>query len=177
MRLKAEECFITGKWDDNPVAWLFFGSDFRKIHHRSRKNISGSKYVPTGQCVPSSHKLYVDVNGIIHMCERIQDLCSIGNVDNGLDRDKIQLLLNEFYKNVTKNCQNCYALRFCGICLASSLKNGAFTNINKESCSGIKKQLKENIASYARIIAKNKDAFKDSSGFFPSKTYAQVLKN
>lgn len=175
LRAKAEECFITGKWDDYPVAWLFLQNNFRKIAHRNRINISKGKYIPTGQCVSGSHKLHTDVDGNFHMCERIQEKCFIGDVDNGLNVKKITSILNKYYKKATKKCNKCYALRFCKICLANSLINGVI-DIKEATCSAIIDEFEKDLISYVKILSKNPDAFKDSLGFVQTKSYAKLLE-
>lgn len=80
-----------------------------------------STFHPRGQCAVGYKKLFVDVSGNLWPCEKISglsDYLKIGNVTLGFDFEKIDEIMN-FGKKNNKQCQKCWAIRFCNICLAT----------------------------------------------------------
>ncbi len=68
----------------------------------------------TAACIPG-RKIYVDVYGTFHMCERIGEIFPIGNVDEGLNFDKIGNILSDYLKHMDK-CPTCNVQRACDKC-------------------------------------------------------------
>jgi len=90
-----------------------------------------NKIVFNGNCFPGGEKLYVDANGQIHMCEKVNNLLPIGDVNNGFYIDKIMMYVNEWNKSIIKNkCWECDVRFLCSACFASS--NNTKINCDKE---------------------------------------------
>lgn len=70
----------------------------------------------TGSCVPSD-KIFVSVEGEFYTCERVPptDISNIGNVNNGLNFNKIIKIIDKFNKKLDK-CSTCYMSNFCQKC-------------------------------------------------------------
>lgn len=80
-------------------------------------NPLGDIDAPSGPCIPGS-KLLVDVNGTIHICEKVSETSKafvLGNVYDGFDYNNIRKLLNIGALTAEK-CQNCFAFNLCSIC-------------------------------------------------------------
>ena len=80
-----------------------------------------STFHPRGQCAVGYKKLFVDVNGDFWPCEKISGVSEylrIGSVTTGFDYNKINKIIN-FGKANNNQCQRCWAIRFCNICLAT----------------------------------------------------------
>ena len=77
-----------------------------------------SSWHHNGPCVPGKTKIFVDINGVIYPCEQIvNEKCnSIGNIFDGINEEKVIELMN-IGKLTEKNCKNCFAMRFCNICM------------------------------------------------------------
>lgn len=76
----------------------------------------------SGPCIPGVSRLFVNIEGNFFPCERVSELSEImkiGHIDCGFDIGKIRRLLN-IGKVTEKNCQNCWAFRFCELCAASA---------------------------------------------------------
>ncbi len=78
----------------------------------------------TGSCVPG-RKLFVDVNGTFHMCEKINDAFPIGNVEEGLDFKKIEHVVNKFISHMD-NCPSCSVSRKCNYCFVTFMTDKGF---------------------------------------------------
>jgi uncharacterized protein len=72
----------------------------------------------TGSCIPGE-KIFVDVKGTYHMCEKINPLYPIGTVENGLDYTKIAEYINQL-NQFASQCSDCRITRFCSLCMAQA---------------------------------------------------------
>ena len=85
-----------------------------------------------GNCIPGQRKVYVNVKGELHVCEKVQGSPSIGNLDQGIDLNIINnIYVNEYASKGIKYCQYCWANKMCSICYASAYKGGNIDMNNK----------------------------------------------
>ena len=174
---RAEGCYILGKRDHDPLAWLFSRQSLLKIVFRSGVNLSCKPFVPTGQCFPGGYKLYVDAKGFMHLCERIDEGAAIGHVDTGIDPSLVAKVLGPFYEDALKTCQNCYGLRHCGVCLATTMSNGKFSKEKKKiACDAALRRLRNELISYTRILEQAPTAFDSLTPPIPQKSFNKVLE-
>lgn len=80
-----------------------------------------SPFVPGKYCIPILKRTYVSVDGNYYICEKDDqnDDHIIGNVNTGVDHDRIIEIRDEVLEFHTKNCKKCWAARFCGMCFAT----------------------------------------------------------
>ena len=88
----------------------------------------------TGACIPG-RKIFVDANGLLHMCERVNDRFPIGNVDDGLNFEKISKLISDYLNRMDK-CAECSISKKCGKCYRHFIINDKFSCSSK-ICEGI----------------------------------------
>ena len=82
------------------------------------KTVISSVWHHSGPCVPGERKVFVDINGKLFPCEKVDSSegNSIGTIFDGIDITKATSLLN--IGTMTENrCKNCFAMRFCNICM------------------------------------------------------------
>lgn len=75
---------------------------------------------PGGPCIPGVRKLFMDVKGDFYPCERVSESSTathIGNVHEGIDVERAQKVLN-IGKLTKEQCRQCWAYRFCNMCVA-----------------------------------------------------------
>ncbi len=89
----------------------------RKLHRRTA-TVLGKTFSPGANCVPGLEKLHVTVDGMFQPCERVGTGLMIGDVWEGLDREAVEELNQEFFEEVGKGCEGCWALRLCRVCFA-----------------------------------------------------------
>lgn len=75
--------------------------------------------VPMPTCMPVNTKLYIDASKEIGVCEKVADKYRIGSVEKGIDWDKANEMVKDFYAKRTKRCRLCPVVRVCDICLTS----------------------------------------------------------
>lgn len=76
------------------------------------------KDAPGGPCVPGEVRLMVTTEGNFIVCERvneISDCMRIGDIENGLNFDKVKALLN-VASTTSDQCCNCWAFSLCSLC-------------------------------------------------------------
>ncbi len=114
--------------DISKLPFSIFGQGDMLLNCRPVINHGHYPLMPyTGSCVPGD-KISVHPDGTIHICERINDKFSIGNVDKGIDFQKIAALLKMYSENVTKKCKDCTIRRLCDVCMAQCAGNGSLVD-------------------------------------------------
>jgi len=74
----------------------------------------------TGTCTPFWKKMFITAKGLILPCERIDYKYSFGEISNGkvnLNYNSIAKTYNNYYNNISKQCNVCYASRSCTQCM------------------------------------------------------------
>ena len=85
---------------------------------RFRKEDTKAPIVPyTNTCLPGA-KLYVRTDGTIDVCERVNGTYPIGNLRDGLNKEVICEMINEYNRKITQKCGECSAKRNCPLCFA-----------------------------------------------------------
>ncbi len=86
----------------------------------------------SGPCLPGIKKLFIDVDGNIYPCEKVNEqseALKMGHIDSGIDIAKVSNIIN--VGRLTKeSCINCWAFRYCKIC-AVAADDG--TKLSKEA--------------------------------------------
>lgn len=135
---------------------LLFGLTASKtIYATPMVSASDSLLIPyTGTCIPG-RKLFVDVDGVFHICERINQTFPIGNIYTGLDYSRIAELINDYCNHldvcpdcpVKKSCPNCY----CAFALTGNFKNAS------DMCGAAELLEKNSLSRAFSIGEKNQD--------------------
>ena len=83
----------------------------------------------TGACIPGT-KLFSDVEGNLHLCERINQTIPIGHICTGLDFEKIAHLMNNYREHLDK-CPSCGVSHLCGECYCAFINDGICSDASK----------------------------------------------
>lgn len=88
----------------------------------NRKTPIPSVWHHNGQCVPGIQRVFVDCHGILFPCEKVVENKAfvIGNIEEGFNINKIIEMLS-IGKLSEERCKNCWAMRFCEICVSLCL--------------------------------------------------------
>lgn len=110
----------------NIISKKLFSLPYFNVLNRST-NIELSKYKSSiqpfsGSCIPGT-KIAVDYRGLLHMCEKVNSMTPIGNVEKWLDYDKISSIVNMYNKYLGTNCINCPVQRMCPVCYKDVIDN------------------------------------------------------
>lgn len=82
---------------------------------RNRK-VGYTTLVDFNICVPGRHKLITYPDGKFSICERVNDKVIIGNIDEGIKRNKVYHLMSKYALLLSKHCFKCWAAKLCQIC-------------------------------------------------------------
>lgn len=80
----------------------------------------------TGSCIPG-RKIYVDVDGNLHTCERINGAFPIGDVERGLNFEKISEMMSRYFESLDV-CGECGVKRMCGHCYCNFATDSGFSD-------------------------------------------------
>jgi len=123
---------LNGRWkiEENIFYDSFFGKSLILLYSTSRTSLPPTLIPSRISCLPG-FKLFVNVNGLITPCEEASDECIVGDIDHGLDFQKVQLEIKNYFR-VRSQCLGCPLLFACRLCIAK-----ASFGLSKQACSFI----------------------------------------
>ena len=86
---------------------------------KKRPIVSPHGAVPMATCMPINTKLFVDSNLQIGVCEKISDKYRIGDVKTGIDWNRTNTIVKEYYNKRVERCRYCPSVRMCDMCLTA----------------------------------------------------------
>lgn len=107
-------------------------------------------------CPIGNWRLFVDINGNFHACERGYILPIIGNIKKGFDINKV-IEMESNFSSASKPCYKCWALGMCNACWVDiyNSPNLVDQKTKIQICRRKKKRLTEGLKLYARIMKEN----------------------
>ncbi|MBE6187924.1 MAG: radical SAM protein [Rikenellaceae bacterium] len=86
---------------------------------KERPIFNPSSAVPMATCLPNNTKLYIDAKLQIGVCEMMADNYRIGNINDGIDWDRANTIVHDYYNRRINRCKDCSAIRMCNMCLTA----------------------------------------------------------
>jgi uncharacterized protein len=71
-------------------------------------------------------RLFIDIRGRMHACEKLNPTLSFGNLEDGLNYDKMLTILKNFSDLIKENCTDCEIRFLCSRCFAQFADNETF---------------------------------------------------
>jgi uncharacterized protein len=138
-----------------------FERDFVTLHRRHILSHVPDEFNVISTCFPGKRKAFVDVDGKLHICERIVNTCSIGDVWRGFDLAAIKKLFDEYVALMNRQeCLNCWAFQLCPACFAMMAEDGRLSLERTQSlCASVKRNWARTLQTYCAILEKNPTAF------------------
>lgn len=152
--LKEYQIFLSRGKKDNKYHFLssFFKNIYKPLY--DKHFFSGIKRTYYSSiCKIENFRLFVSVDGMLHICERINNQFPIGDVEKGIIYQKIQKIYNDYYKQVVAHCPLCPAINICSICPSFVGGKGFF--ISDQYCKREKRKLKDLLITYVSLIETN----------------------
>jgi len=84
------------------------------------------------------NRLFIDAEGRFHICNKMNDKFPFGDVNSGLDFEKMAKIVRDFTDLIKKHCLNCEAKFLCQRCYIHFAKNGVFA-VDPMFCENSKK--------------------------------------
>ena len=129
-----EEYYEKGKGINVPKSVKSIFRSYYLLKNRKK----GCLNIYQGNSCSIGDKLCVAPDGRIYICEKANQELSIGDINGGLDLNKINEIYAKFYDIKKKNCINCPVSRLCDVCFVHFIKNNNLS-FNKEFCDKRKK--------------------------------------
>lgn len=127
------------------------------IHQRLLSDKPVKNYGMNGCCVPGERRIYVTVSGEFLLCEKVGNIPSIGNVNEGFYKDRIkELYVDSFIQEAKKYCGECWAVNLCSMCYVNCFdQNGTHFAYRHNSCRSERIYLENNLVRYHTILEEN----------------------
>ncbi|MBU0971315.1 MAG: radical SAM protein [Proteobacteria bacterium] len=137
-----------------------FEMRFLRLHKRILHNGYSDLIYANGICEPGIRRLYVTCDGRFTICEKANNTLEIGNLEEGIDSEKVFGILTGFIRNLDRQCTRCFANRLCSVCFASDFSSKDFYPGDLESeCARIREDLNTNLIAYCQVLESNPRAF------------------
>ena len=149
---------IVEKKEREEFLTAYYENDYLRFYHRVKgplPNIIGLN----GCCVPGTRRLFVTVDGTLHVCERMDNGYPIGDVDKWIDNGLVEKLVAD-YINLNKDCLECWACRLCRVCFAQLALGGRFDReFREKECIAIRNRLHRMLVQYYSVLEKDETAW------------------
>ena len=137
--------------------WYKYNLFSRKLFHISEMP---SMYHHNGPCLPGYKRLFIDINGSFLPCEKVSNNSNVlcfGNIYDGFDFNCISRFLN-IGQLTADECQNCWAMHFCDICLAYVEDEKGLSRERKlYRCDYVKREALFNLREYVIMLEMGMD--------------------
>lgn len=137
----------------------FFERPLIKIHKRELLPLEDTA-PSNGICIPGVRRLFVTTEGMFYPCERTGNAFFLGDTKTGLVLSRILNLINHYLESSTPECIQCWAVRLCSLCFASSRRGDKLSFCRKKQhCFVERKTLHNALVTYSTILEQNPYAF------------------
>lgn len=139
--------------EDPGILRRLFDQSLKSIAIRD-KRVMPEELMLNGSCYPGKKRIFVDVNGNYHPCERFGDRLKIGSTEKGIQQELIDEAIESFAQIRNELCGTCWTQRICTPCLQHSKDPEGEISLNglSQTCKGKKKQLLVGLENYIRLI-------------------------
>lgn len=150
----------------NHLLVKYFDEEFLNVHRRPDL----AKNIISGVCKPFVKKIFVDVNGNIHLCENFLTKDYFGNVNSDIKIDKSNDLLANYKKNREKTCKTCWASKMCSLCFKDLFDSNINIDLKRATslCENERKYIKSLLKSYCYIMEKDNTMLDHLNNYFLS---------
>jgi uncharacterized protein len=132
---------------------------FTRLMKRSVYAKPKDRFPLNGCCVPGQRKNFIEVDGTIHICERMPHKApTIGHVDTGFDMDAVKkIYIHDYAETSLKECSRCWGLRLCDICYYSAYNAAGEPDMEKKRkfCDFNLKSLQVVMRHFVSLLVKN----------------------
>lgn len=155
--------FISGnvKLDKNElISKETLNKRLKTIHSRLLTDQPIQSHRMNGCCTPAKRRIYVTTNGDFSICERMGPAPFIGNVDSGIDIEKIKkYYINDFINSFSKYCNECWAVHLCGLCYTNCYnQDGVNSAYRHKRCSINRCGIEGDLIRYHTLLEYDSDS-------------------
>jgi uncharacterized protein len=128
------------------------------VHKRMMRETPVESEAISPSCLACARRLFVSVDGRLHVCERIGQELPVGDVRSGIDWESVSRIDRAFVDLMNgEDCRSCWAFRLCSACYAVLAEGNRLTAEAKRNyCEGQRRSVAEALATY--VAAAERDA-------------------
>ncbi len=148
------------------------GANYRAILIQQTIARGNLPFLPyTSTCVPGE-KICVRYDGTYHICEKINHRFTIGDVEHGLNFEKIKNITTLYNRQIAANCTLCPIKRLCPACFSTFAENSAFKKDPPEYCESTIKFTKDQLSYIYSMLEENPKALNMGKGAY----YKEIIE-
>ncbi len=141
------------KGEDPKILRRLFDQDLKFVAVRDRK-VLPQELMLNGSCYPGKKRIFVDVNGNYHPCERFGHRLNIGSVEESVQQNLVGNAIESFAEMRNELCGECWAQRICSPCLQHAKDPEGEISVEglAQTCEGKKRQLLIGLENYVGLL-------------------------
>ena len=148
--------------EDPRVLRRLFDQDLKAMAMRDER-VMPSELMLNGSCYPGRRRIFVDVGGDYHPCERFGPRAVMGSVEKGFQDDRPMQLIESFATIRNSLCGECWAQRVCTPCIqhAKDLEGEISVEGLAQTCETRKRQLLMGLGNYVTLVESDRPRTED----------------
>lgn len=140
---------------EDPIKYHFFSG--------SSTDLRVQRTTFTGTCFPGGTRVFVAVDGSLHICEKISEHFSIGDVFNGFNIEKIKTILESWHHEIQqRECWHCECATLCTFCFANRSAENQFV-LSATECHKLKTISKNLLKDYLSFMEGEDEKIPDTN--------------
>lgn len=145
------------KAEDPRVLRRLFDQDLKTIAVRDSREMP-QELMLNGSCYPGKKRIFVDVDGNYHPCERFGHRLKIGSIKRGIQQKLVDEAIESFAQIRNELCGECWAQRLCTPCLQHTKDPEGEISLEglSNTCNGKRAQLLTGLENYIQLIQSDK---------------------
>jgi uncharacterized protein len=120
-------------------------------------------FQPGGCCLMPTRRLLVAHDGTLFPCDRSDQNAgtTVGNIRDGIDTERVFVLLRDFFDATRAECADCWAIRLCTQCAGTVVdRSGISRDAKLSRCDEIRRSAEDLLTQYCSILEQYPHAFK-----------------
>lgn len=105
-------------------------------------------------CPLGADTIFIASDGSMHCCAKTDYSFSFGHINTGINKDELIEIYTTYHNEIEKQCNSCWAFRFCHICPALVCYDKKFYLPRKNECDQIKKNAHIRLIQYILLTEK-----------------------
>ncbi len=154
--------------DENKFLFKYMSRHFKDIIFRRKPGNGRTEICPYSASCIMGEKIYVDTFGKFYLCEKMGCKFDFGNVEQGLDFNKIVTVFKKYRDQSCAKCKDCNITKLCTLCLKDLDQNFSFTS-NKNLCEIQRQGQKRILENYVTLMESNPTLFDESTAQYYQK--------
>lgn len=173
---KFQKLAVEGNIQDNKFLFSMLGASYMEFAFHPVINDRRPWFSPySGTCMPGE-KLFVSVNGDIHVCERVNQNFPVGNIYDGFDFERAAEIVNEFNEAILDKCKNCCVSKFCNLCFSKCFTDKKIS-LPDDYCKNHEENIKSMLIDYINILEGKSDVFETITIDYYKNIYERAGEN